>query len=261
MLAHSQIPCSSNQPWLLEHKPSKLNSIVIARAIVSPINAIKDLVESSTAQLTLTQRSSLIPFSYKHVYPLPTIDETLDTLSGSQLFSTLNLASGYWQVEVSDEDRQKTAFCTTEGLYEFKVMPFGLCNAPATFQRLMDLILAGLQWTSCLVYLDDIIIFGNNFADHLQKLQLVVPGTQTGRKYRATPLVQIWDQLVIKDGLLFRKYLNNQKRDVHYQMVIPKAMRMEVLEELHGGISGGHLGEDKTLQKLKQRFISPWPNP
>ena len=150
---------------------------MIARAIVSPINAIKDLVESSTTQLTLPQRSSLIPFSYKHAYPLPRIDETLDTLSGSQLFSTLNLASGYWQVEVSDEDRQKTAFCTTEGLYEFKVMPFGLCNAPATFQRLMDLILAGLQWTSCLVYLDDIIIFGNNFADHLQKLQLVVPGT------------------------------------------------------------------------------------
>lgn len=70
-------------------------------------------------------------------------------------------------------------------------------------------------------------------------------------------LVQIWDQLVIKDGLLFRKYLNNQKQDVHYQMVIPKAMRMEVLEELHGRISGGHLGEDKTLQKLKQRFY--WP--
>ena len=56
-------------------------------------------------------------------------------------------------MEVSDEDHQKTAFCTTEGLYKFKVIPFRLCNAPVTFHRLMDLILAGLQWTSCLVYL------------------------------------------------------------------------------------------------------------
>jgi len=68
---------------------------------------------------------------------------------------TLELISGYWQVEVSEQDRQKTAFTTYQGLFEFKVMPFGLCNAPATFQRLMDLLLAGVQWSKCLVYLDD----------------------------------------------------------------------------------------------------------
>ena len=62
-------------------------------------------------------------------------------------------------------DREKTAFCTAEGLYEFKVMPFGLTNAPATFQRLMDLLLAGLQWKHCLVYLDDIVILGSTFAN------------------------------------------------------------------------------------------------
>ena len=78
-------------------------------------------------------------------------------LAGSKWFSTLDLVSGHWQVEVAEKDRQ-TAFCTTEGLFEFDVMPFGLCNAPATFQRLMDLVLAGLQWSHCLVYLDDIII-------------------------------------------------------------------------------------------------------
>ena len=74
---------------------------------------------------------------------LPRIDNTLDTLSGSQWFSTLDLLSGYWQVEVAEGDRDKTAFATQSGLFEFKVMPFGLCNAPATFQRLMDLVLAG----------------------------------------------------------------------------------------------------------------------
>ena len=70
------------------------------------------------------------------------------------------LVSGYWQVEVAEQDRDKTAFRTQEGLFEFKVMPFGLCNAPATFQRLMNLVLASIQCSECLVYLDDIIVLG-----------------------------------------------------------------------------------------------------
>ena len=104
----------------------------------------------------------------KDAYPLPRIDDTLETLSQPQLFSTLDLASGYWQVELAEESREKTAFSTTEGLYEFKVMPFGLCNAPATFQRLMDLVLSGLQWSNCLVYIDDIMIMGKTFQEHLK---------------------------------------------------------------------------------------------
>ena len=103
----------------------------------------------------------------KDAYPLPRVDDTLDTLAGAKWFTTLDLLSGYWQVEVEPSDKQKTAFCTPEGLYEFNVMPFGLCNAPATFQRLMDMVLAGIQWSSCLVYLDDIIVVGKcwiNFA-------------------------------------------------------------------------------------------------
>ena len=75
---------------------------------------------------------------------------------------------------MSENDRSKTAFCTTEGLFEFNVMPFGLCNSPATFQRLMDMVLTGLQWNSCLVYLDDVIILGTTFHHHLQNLHLVL---------------------------------------------------------------------------------------
>eukprot|EP00731_Ephydatia_muelleri_P033790 Em0038g9a len=75
--------------------------------------------------------------------------------------ATGNLASGYWQVEVDSRDREKTAFVTPFGLFQFRVMPFGLCNAPATFQRLMERVLAGLHWMTCLVYLDDIIIFSS----------------------------------------------------------------------------------------------------
>ena len=76
-------------------------------------------------------------------------------------------------MEVAPDDQEKTAFCTQEGLFQFNVMPFGLCNAPATFQRLMDCVLAGLQWTSCLVYIDDIVIMGKYFEDHLHNLQQV----------------------------------------------------------------------------------------
>ena len=81
--------------------------------------------------------------------------------------------SGYWQVRVNPEHREKTAFCTSEGLFEFNVMPFGLCNAPATFQRLMDSVLAGLHWKTCLVYIDDIIVVGKSFDEHLCNLQAV----------------------------------------------------------------------------------------
>ena len=109
----------------------------------------------------------------KDAYPLPHVNDTLDTLAGSEWFTTLDLLCGYWQVQMEESDREKTAFITQEGLFEFQVMPFGLSNAPATFQRLMDLILAGLQWSHCLVYLDDVIILGKTFHDHLSHLEIV----------------------------------------------------------------------------------------
>ena len=90
----------------------------------------------------------------KDAYPLPHINETIKTLSGAGWFSTLDLASGYWQVSVAPEDRPKTAFTTRKGLFQWRVMPFGLSNAPATFSRLMELVLRGLNWEHCMVYLD-----------------------------------------------------------------------------------------------------------
>ena len=72
---------------------------------------------------------------------------------------------------MAEKDREKTAFITNHGLYEFKVMPFGLCNAPATFERLMERVLSGLQWQTCLLYIDDIIVYGDDFQSSLHKLQ------------------------------------------------------------------------------------------
>lgn len=110
----------------------------------------------------------------KDAYPLPRIDDTLDSLKGAKFFSSIDLYSGYWQIEVDEADREKTAFITPEGLYEFKVMPFGLCNAPATFERMMDNLLRHLKWTMCLCYLDDIVVFSETFDGHLQRLNVVL---------------------------------------------------------------------------------------
>ena len=110
----------------------------------------------------------------KDAHPLPRIDDTLESLHGAQYFTTLDLKSGYWQVPIREEDKEKTAFRTSSGqLYEFNQLPFGLCNAPATFSRLMDRTLAGLAWNICLYYLDDIIVFSSTWAEHLERLRAV----------------------------------------------------------------------------------------
>ena len=111
--------------------------------------------------------------SVKDAYPLPRPDDCFDALYGSVWFSTLDLCSGYWQVELDIEDRPKSAFITRSGLFQFKVLPFGLCNATATFERLMELVMAGLQWKICLIYLDDIIVYGKTFEQELERLKEV----------------------------------------------------------------------------------------
>uniref|UniRef100_A0A8C6TVK3 ribonuclease H n=1 Tax=Neogobius melanostomus TaxID=47308 RepID=A0A8C6TVK3_9GOBI len=114
----------------------------------------------------------------KDAYPLPRIEESLDALGGARWFSTLDLASGYNQVPIAEKDKAKTAFCTPFGLFEFNRMPFGLCNAPSTFQRLMERIFGDQSFQSLLLYLDDIIIFSSSFHDHLQRLELVLARLQ-----------------------------------------------------------------------------------
>ena len=105
-------------------------------------------------------------------YPMPRVDDLIDSLGKSKYITTLDLARGYWQVPMVEDSRPLTAFVTPFGLYQFGVMPFGLNGAPATFQRLMDQVIRGLHEFSA-AYLDDLIIFSSTWKDHLQHVQAV----------------------------------------------------------------------------------------
>lgn len=110
----------------------------------------------------------------KDLYPLPLIEDCLDVVAGSLLFSKLDANSAYWQVKVREEDRKKTAFITKYGLYEHVRMGFGLTGAPGTYARAMNLVLRGLTWKTVLAFLDDIIVLGNCFSEHLKNLREVL---------------------------------------------------------------------------------------
>ena len=110
----------------------------------------------------------------KNAYLLPHIDDVFDSLTHACWFSSLDLASGYWQVRVREEDREKTTFITKLGTFEFNIMLFGLTNAPAAFQRLMDRVLKKAIELFVLVYIDDINIYSRTFEEHLRHLQWVL---------------------------------------------------------------------------------------
>ena len=107
-------------------------------------------------------------------YQFPRMDECIDSLCETKVFSTLNCNAGYWQVLIADGAREKTAFVCHKGADHYKCMPFGLTNAPATFQRALDIILFGVKWQSCLVYIDDVIVYSKTHEEHIQHLDDVL---------------------------------------------------------------------------------------
>lgn len=119
----------------------------------------------------------------KDTYPLPRIDECLDSFGGARYYTKLDLLSGYWQVRVKEDDIPKTAFNTRHGKFEFLVMPFGLTNAPATFQSMMNRILHKYLFKSVVVYLDDIVIYSRTKEEHYNHVQEVLQALQDNDLY------------------------------------------------------------------------------
>ncbi|CAG2204810.1 unnamed protein product [Mytilus edulis] len=232
----------------------------------------------------------------KDAYPLPRIDDSLEQLSGNKWFSTLDLCSGYWQVEMAEKDRPKTAFASRRGLFQFRQMPFGLACAPATFERLMERVLAGLQWSICLVYLDDIIVCGyssdwkaqqlvqtvsskpdererdkvgdteislKHLQDNDKNLQIVRQWVQDGQRPNLKNLGEynyviksLWSQF---DDLKIQDgVLCKVHRDNNKsRVIVPLTERRRILQQCHDNKTSGHLGIKKTLSRIKDRFY--WP--
>ena len=151
-LLHSGKIRGSNSPW------------------ASPIVLVKK--KDGTMRFCIDYRR-VNDVTVKDAYPLPRIEDALDYLNGAKYFSALDLASAYWQVAMHPDSIDKTAFATHIGLYEWLVMPFGLSNAPATCERLMEQLFQGLQWNGVLVYLDDLVAYGENWHQALNRLRLV----------------------------------------------------------------------------------------
>ena len=158
----------------LERQIKEMMATNVIQHSTSPWAAPVILVEKKNGELRFCiDYRKLNSLTKKDSYPLPRIDSTLDRLYGKKFFTTLDLASGYWQIELDDPSKEKTAFIVENNLYEFIRMPFGLCNAPATFQRIMNYILRDVSGIKALVYLDDVIIFSETFESHLKDIREV----------------------------------------------------------------------------------------
>lgn len=161
------------QDFIVE-ETKKLEKIGLVRPSQSPWSAPVVLAKKKdgTPRFCIDYRQ-LNTITKRDSYPLPRVDDMIDALGEARYRSTLDCASGYWQIAVNERDKEKTAFTTKAGIFEFNAMPMGLVNSQASFQRCMDMILSGLNWQRCLVYVDDIMIFSRSFQQHLQDLKKV----------------------------------------------------------------------------------------
>ena len=171
-----RLPFHQRQP--LQRLLSDLLDKGVIRESASPWAAPIVLVKKTDGSLRLcVDYRKLNAVTVPDAYPLPRISDTLDSFSGCSVFSTLDLATGYWQLAMSPEDQSKTAFTTPLGLYEFTVMPMGCCNGPATFQRVMERVLSGLLGTSTgpvtRVFFDDIAVASGSTSSSVSQLAVV----------------------------------------------------------------------------------------
>ncbi|CAI5471221.1 unnamed protein product [Closterium sp. Yama58-4] len=240
---------------------------------------------------------ALNKLTVKNKYPIPRIDDLLDQLRGATVFSKLDLRSGYWQIKMADNSIHKTAFRTRYGSYEYLVMPFGLCNAPATFQAEMNHILRPLLDECVVVYLDDILIYSKNMKEHVEHLRKVFEILRKNKFYVklsksdfALEKVQFLGHMVSAKGVHVdpRKIEAVKKWKVpenvkelqqflgfanYYNRFVPQyakiaapltdllkkdtPFRWILLEEFHDVPYAGHFGSNKTLAGIAKYYY--WP--
>lgn len=166
-------------PLALEGKVDELVEKLLEQNIIrqsqSPWNAPIVVVRKKNGDIRMClDYRRLNAVTIRPVFPIPDSVQLFDTLEGSKYFSSLDLSQGYYQVPMHKDDMKKTAFTTRQGQFEFTRMPFGLCSAPATFQRLMHSILRNENWKQCLIYLDDVLIFARTLEEHSYRLRIVL---------------------------------------------------------------------------------------
>ena len=157
----------------------KLQAQGVIHSLTSPWSSLIVLVQKISGQVQpCIDYQQLNKVTKDVACPIPRTQDCLNVMTGATMFSTMDITLAYNQVPVAEKDIPKTAFVTKYGLYEFTKMPFGLSTAPQTYECLMELTLSGLQWSLCLIYLDDVIVFSHDFDEHIDRLDKVL--TQTG---------------------------------------------------------------------------------
>ncbi|MGL6195104.1 MAG: reverse transcriptase domain-containing protein, partial [Thermoguttaceae bacterium] len=191
----------------------------------SPIVLVKK--KDNTTRFCIDYRI-LNRHTIKNRYPIPRLDDTIDSLKHANFFSKIDLKNGYWHVPINELDKKKTAFRSHIGLYEFNVMPFGLTNAPSTFQHIMNTIFYQSNWQFSLIYLDDVIIYSRTETDHLKN---VIDVLREIRRYNLqinykkseffTNKIEYLGYIVEKDGIT----ISTEKTDAIRYYPIPKTKK------------------------------------
>lgn len=160
---------------IIEKETQKLAAGGVIRPSWSPYNSPVLVVRKKDGSWrSVIDYWKINSFTIKEPYPIPRADQAFDALSKARYMLTFDFTSGYWQLLLWEEDKQKTAFTSKSSRWEYKVLPMGITNAAPTFQRNMEIMLQGLLWKSCIIYIDDVIVFSDSFDDHLRHLEKVL---------------------------------------------------------------------------------------
>ncbi|GFS23840.1 Pol polyprotein [Elysia marginata] len=257
-------------PAMLNEVRDHLDGLMAADIIApssSPYAAPIVLVRKKTGELRMCcDYRKLNDITRKDAFPIPRMEECIDALEGARYFSTLDLASGYHQVEMAEEDREKTAFTTPFGLYEWKRLPFGLANAPAHFSRLMQKVMSDHLFQILIVYLDDLLVFSPSFEEHISRLQKVFDRLREvnlklnpDKCFLGRPSVSFLGHILTRDGLktdpgkttAIRNFPQPTRvRDVRAFLGLAE-IRQQAMVLAHDRT--GHQGPERTIEILRIR--------